>query len=52
MNKGAAEENNFGLKKEVAQLGIISLEGATELSSKINNHLVHWMKKSDDETDN
>lgn len=52
MNKGVSEDSTFRFDKQVAQLGIISLEGATELSNKINNHLVNWMKKSDDETEN
>ncbi len=38
----SSKEVVFELKNQVAPLGIIALEGATELGQKINNYLVSW----------
>ena len=36
----------FDLENQVAPLGIITLEGAEELSEKIDAHLVRWAKRA------
>lgn len=40
-----ASEVLFNSEKSVAPLGIIALEGATELGQKIDGYLVEWAKK-------
>lgn len=41
----------FDVNTRVAPMGIIGTEGATELSEKINNHLVTWARQSNFETE-
>lgn len=47
-------ENNkliFDPQSRVAPLGIIAMEGATELGQRINNHLISWAKEGGVEID-
>ena len=41
----------FSPENRVAPLGIVSLEGATELSNKIESHLLRWAKEAGMEVD-
>ena len=41
----------FSPENRVAPLGIITLEGAEELSEKIDAHLVRWAKEAGMEVD-
>jgi ribose-phosphate pyrophosphokinase len=45
-NKIKASELVFNKKEQVAPLGIAALEGAKELSEKVNYYLVKWWNKS------
>ncbi len=40
-----ASEVLFNTEKSVAPLGLIALEGASELGNKINDYLVNWARK-------
>lgn len=45
MIPGSANEVLFNPKTSVAPLGMISMEGATDLGEKINGYLVDWAEK-------
>lgn len=47
----SANQGMFHPKSRVAPLGVIALEGASELGSKINNYLVEWAKKDGEDVD-
>ncbi|MDO5559975.1 MAG: ribose-phosphate pyrophosphokinase [Oscillospiraceae bacterium] len=51
MTGSAANEVLFNPQTRVAPLGVIALEGATELGSKIDKYLVDWSKEGGYDTD-
>ena len=51
MTGSSANEVLFNPQTRVAPLGVIALEGATELGNKIDHYLVEWSKEGGYDTD-
>ena len=51
MSMNSANEVIFNPETRVAPLGLIAMNGATELGDKINSYLVEWAKQGGENKD-